>query len=108
MKQGLAFHDLLNREGDPNQGCDHDEAQLPSGEEQRPVDVKESIDAEESEALLRLFELDVVEEEVWVTRARVRVRVVGDEELGEDREFGVDGFELELQLVVELGGIEED
>ena len=37
MKQGLAFHDLLNREGDPNQGRDHDEAQLLGGEERRPV-----------------------------------------------------------------------
>ena len=32
-----AFHDLLDHEGDPNQGCDHDEAQLPGGEERRPV-----------------------------------------------------------------------
>ena len=37
MKQGLAFHDLLDREGDPNQGRDHDEAQLPGGKERRPV-----------------------------------------------------------------------
>ena len=37
MKQGLAFHDLFDREGDPNQGLDHDEAQLPGGEERRPV-----------------------------------------------------------------------
>ena len=37
MKQGLAFHDFLDREDDPNQGCDHDEAQLPGGEERRPV-----------------------------------------------------------------------
>nr|POE66739.1 hypothetical protein CFP56_68400 [Quercus suber] len=99
VKQGLAFHDLLDREGDPNQGRDHVEAQLPGGEERGPVnqtdvelglgldeighrlgesreialvhllrllrglvrsdeaDVREDIDAEESEALLRLFEL---------------------------------------------------
>ena len=37
MKQGLAFHDLLDHEGDPNHGRDHDEAQLPDGEERRPV-----------------------------------------------------------------------
>nr|POE56151.1 hypothetical protein CFP56_61063 [Quercus suber] len=37
VKQGLAFHDLLDREGDPNQGRDHVEAQLPSGEERGPV-----------------------------------------------------------------------
>ena len=37
MKQGLAFHDFLDREDDPNQGCDHDEAQFPGGEERRPV-----------------------------------------------------------------------
>ena len=136
MKQVLAFHDLLDLKGDPNQGGDHDEAQLPGGKERRPVnriddelgldldeighqlgksqeialvhllrllqglvrsdevDVREGIDAKESEALLRLFEFDVVEEEVGV--ARVRVRVVGDEGLGEEREFGVEGFELEL------------
>ena len=93
-----AFHDLLDHEGDPNQGCDHDEAQLPGGEEWRPVNrtdgklgfgldeighqlgelreialvhmlrlleglvwsdeanVREGIEFEESEALLRLFE----------------------------------------------------
>ena len=28
--------------------------------------------------------------------------------MGEEREFAVEGFELELRLVVELGGIEED
>ena len=54
------------------------------------ADVREGIDVEESEALLRLFELD------------------GDEGLGEEREFGVEGFELELRLVVELDGVEED
>ena len=32
-----AFHNLLDHEGDPNQGRDHDEAQLPGGEEWRPV-----------------------------------------------------------------------
>ena len=37
MKQGLAFHDILDREGDPNQGRDHDEAQLLGGEERRLV-----------------------------------------------------------------------
>ena len=37
MKQGLAFHDLLDRKGDPNQGRKHDEAQLPGVEEQRPM-----------------------------------------------------------------------
>ena len=42
------------------------------------VDVREGIDVEESEALLRLFELD------------------GDEGLGEEREFRSEGFELEL------------
>nr|POE85141.1 hypothetical protein CFP56_55367 [Quercus suber] len=99
VKQGLAFHNLLDREGDPNQDCDHVEAQLPAGEERGPVnqtdvelglgldeighrlgesreialvhllrllrglvrsdeaDVREDIDVEESEALLRLFEL---------------------------------------------------
>ena len=56
------------------------------------ANVRESIDAEESEALLRLFELNVAEEEVWVARARVRV--VGDEGLGEEREFKVEGFEM--------------
>ncbi|KAK9986287.1 hypothetical protein SO802_031238 [Lithocarpus litseifolius] len=127
VKQGLAFHDLLDSEGDPNQGHDHNEAQLPGGEEQRPVNqtdsklgfdldeighrlcesreialvhllrllrglvrsdeenVREGIDAEESEALLILFELDIVEEEVGGVGARVRV--VGDEGLGEEREF---------------------
>nr|POE57049.1 hypothetical protein CFP56_02076 [Quercus suber] len=33
VKQGLAFHYFLDLEGDPNQGRDHDEAQLPGGEE---------------------------------------------------------------------------
>ena len=70
------------------------------------ADVREGIDAEESEALLRLFELDVAEEEVWFARARVRV--VGYEGLGEEREFEVEGFELDLRLVLELGGVEED
>ena len=45
-------------------------------------------------------------EEVWVAKARVRV--VGDKGLGEEKEFGVECFELELQLVMELGGVEED
>ena len=54
------------------------------------ADVREGIDAEE----------------VWVARARVRV--VGDEGLGEKKEFGIEGFELELRLVVELGGVKED
>ena len=58
------------------------------------ADVREGINAKESEALLRLFEFDVAEEEVGV--ARVRVKVVGDEELGEEGEFGVEVFELEL------------
>ena len=66
--------------------------------------MREGIDAEESEALLRLFELNVAEEVIWVAR----VRVVGDEGLGEKKEFGIEGFELELRLVVELGGVEED
>ena len=107
-----AFHNLLDHEGDLNQGHDHDEAQLPGGEEWRPVNrtdgklgfgldeigyqldelreialvhllrlleglvrsdkanVREGIEFEESEALLRLFELDVAEEEVGVARAR--------------------------------------
>ena len=56
------------------------------------ADVREGIDVEESGALLRLFELDVAEKEVWVTRAKVRV--VGDEGLGEEREFEVESFEL--------------
>ena len=56
--------------------------------------MREGIDTEESKALLRLFELDVVEEEVWVAKARVRV--VGDEGLGKEREFRVEGFELEF------------
>ena len=93
-----AFHDLLDHEGDPNQGRDHDEAQSPGGEEWRPVNrtdgklgfgldeishqlgelreialvhllqlleglvrsdeanVRDGIEFEESEALLRLFE----------------------------------------------------
>ena len=68
--------------------------------------MREGIDAEENEALLRLFELNVAEEVIWVARARVRV--VGDEGLGEKKEFGIEGFELELRLVVELGGVEED
>ena len=41
MKQGLAFHDLLDHESDPNQGRDHDEAQLPGGEERRLVNQTE-------------------------------------------------------------------
>ena len=56
--------------------------------------MREGINAKESEALLRLFEFDVAEEEVGF--ARVRVKVVGDEELGEEGEFGVEVFELEL------------
>ena len=56
------------------------------------ANVRESIDAKESKALLRLFEINVAEEEVWVARARVRV--VGDEGLGEEREFKVEGFEM--------------
>ena len=56
--------------------------------------MREGINAKESEALLRLFEFDVAEEEVGV--ARVRVKVVGDEELGEEGEFRVEVFELEL------------
>ena len=49
---------------------------------------------------------NVAEEVIWVARARVRV--VGDEGLGEKKEFRIEGFELELRLVVELGGVEED
>ena len=56
------------------------------------ADVKEGIDAKKSEALLRLSELDVAKEDVWVARAKVRV--VGDEGLGEEREFEVESFEL--------------
>ncbi|KAF3947710.1 hypothetical protein CMV_026188 [Castanea mollissima] len=37
VKQGLTFNNLLDREGDPNLGRDHDEAQLPGGEERRLV-----------------------------------------------------------------------
>ena len=37
VKQVLTFHDLLDHERDPNQGGDHDEAQLPGGEERRLV-----------------------------------------------------------------------
>ena len=54
--------------------------------------MRESIDAKESKALLRLFEINVAEEEVWVARARVGV--VGDEGLGGEREFKVEGFEM--------------
>ena len=106
MKQGLTFHDLLDRKGDPNQGHDHNETQLLGGEERRPMnrtdiklglgldeishqldksleialvhllwllrglvrsdeaDVREGIDIKESKALLRLFELNVAEEEI--------------------------------------------
>ena len=132
MKQGLAFHDLLDRESDPNQGRDHDEAQLPGGEEPRLVNQTEvelglgldeighQLGKSREIALVHLLRLlwglvrsneaDVREgidaEEVWVARARVRV--VGDEGLGEEKEFRVEGFELELRLVVVLGGVEED
>ena len=34
--------------------------------------------------------------------------LVGNEGLGEKREFGVKGSELELRLVMELDGVEED
>ena len=106
MKQGLTFHDLLDRKGDPNQGHDHNETQLLGGKERRPMnrtdiklglgldeighqldksleialvhllwllrglvrsdeaDVREGIDIKESKALLRLFELNVAEEEI--------------------------------------------
>ena len=132
MKQGLAFHDLLDCKGDPNQGRDHDEAQLPSGEERRSVnqtEVELGLGLDEIghqlgksleialvhllrllRGLVRSDEVDVREgidtEEVWVARARVRV--VGDKGLGKEKEFGVEGFELELRLVVELGGVKED
>ena len=132
MKQGLAFHDLLDRERDLNQGREHDEAQLLGGEERRPVnwtDVELGLGLDEIShrlnksreialvhllrllrGLVRSNEADVREgidaEEVWVARARVRV--VGDKGLGKEKEFGVEGFELELRLVVELGGVEED
>ena len=65
------------------------------------ADVKEGIDAKESEALLRLSELDVAKEDVWVARAKVRV--VGDEGLGEEREFEVEGFELGSPTCHEAG-----
>ena len=109
MKQGLAFHDLLDHEGDPNQGRDHDEPQLPDGEEWRPVnrtDVELGLGLDENGhqhgrsqeiALIHLLRLlrglvrsdkaDVREgidaDEIWVARARVRV--VGDEGLGEEK-----------------------
>ena len=109
MKQGLAFHDLLDHEGDPNQGRDHDEPQLPGGEEWRPVnrtDVELGLGLDEighqhgrsqEIALIHLLRLlrglvrsdkaDVREgidaEEIWVARARVRV--VGDEGLGKEK-----------------------
>ena len=51
------------------------------------ANVREGIDAKKSKALLRFFELDAAEEEI-------RVRVVGDEGLGEKREFKVKGFGL--------------
>ena len=51
--------------------------------------MREGIDTEKSEALLRFFELDAAEEEI-------RVRVVRDEGLGKEREFQVKGFGLEL------------
>lgn len=50
---------------------------------------REGIDAEKSEALLRFFELDASKEEI-------RVRVIGDEGLGKEREFEVRAFGLEL------------
>ena len=53
------------------------------------ANVREGIDAEKSEALLRLLKLDVAKEEI-------RVKVVGDEGLGEEREFEVKGFGMEL------------
>ena len=56
------------------------------------ADVREGINAEESEALIRLFEFDVAEEEVGVAR----VRVIGVEGLGEEREFEVEDFKLKV------------
>ena len=50
---------------------------------------REGIDAEKSEALLRFFELDASKE-------GIRVRVIGDEGLGKEREFEVRDFGLEL------------
>ena len=50
--------------------------------------MREGIVAEKSEALLRFFELDVTEEEI-------RVKVVRDEGLGEERQFEMKGFGLE-------------
>ena len=51
--------------------------------------MREGIDTEKSEALLRFFEFDAAEEEI-------RVSVVRDEGLGKKKEFQVKGFGLEL------------
>lgn len=52
---------------------------------------REGIDVEKSEALLRLYEINAIEEEI-----RVRVRVVEMKDWVRRENFEVKGFELEL------------
>nr|DAD20564.1 TPA_asm: hypothetical protein HUJ06_022027 [Nelumbo nucifera] len=69
------------------------------------ADVREGIDAEKGEGRLRFFEFDVAEEEFRLGRG---ILVVGDESRGDEAEFVAEVMEMELVLVVELDGIEEN
>lgn len=71
------------------------------------ADVRKGIDAKEGETGLGLFELDVAEEDLGVGGGR-RVLIVGDERVGDDGELFAEVLEVELLLVVELDGVEED
>lgn len=70
-------------------------------------DVRKGIDAEEGETGLRLLEFDVAEEDLGVGRRR-RILIVGYEGVGDDGELVAEFLEVELLLVVELNGVEED
>ncbi|PON31996.1 hypothetical protein PanWU01x14_365200 [Parasponia andersonii] len=70
-------------------------------------DMREGVDAEEREASLSLFELNIAEEDLGMGWRR-RVLIVGDERGGDNGELLVKILEVELVLVMELHGVEED
>ncbi|GAB2298832.1 hypothetical protein Dimus_032909 [Dionaea muscipula] len=67
----------------------------------------EGVDVEEGEGGLRVLELEVEEEEGG-EEVRGGVPVVGNEGGGNEGEFGFERREVELGLVVEMCGVEED
>lgn len=69
--------------------------------------MRQRVDSELGKAVLRVLKLDVAEEQLGVRRRRW-VFIVLDERRSDESELAAELLEMELMLVVELCGVEED